>query len=155
MSNYSQQTPTNYPQPIYIVNQLNPETEGAGNTALWLEIIFGIFSLLGIGHVYSGRKILGIILMIGWWMYITFAALFSSFTFGVGACLCIPLFIVVPIISGIQARTYIIKTGGRGSWKSVGLVAGGGCLLVIITIIISVILLVGTGFILSQPTSGK
>jgi hypothetical protein len=65
MNNIPQQNPTNIPQPIYIIKQLNPETEGAGATALWLEIIFGIFSLLGIGHVYSGRKLLGIILMVG------------------------------------------------------------------------------------------
>ncbi|OGU55123.1 MAG: hypothetical protein A2V66_17540 [Ignavibacteria bacterium RBG_13_36_8] len=155
MDNYPQQNPQNVQQPIYIVKQLNPETEGAGTTALWLEIIFGIFSLLGVGHVYSGRILLGIILMVGWWIYITITALFSSFTLGIGACLCIPLYFVVPIISGIQARTYIQKTSGRGSWKSVGFVAGGGCLLVIIAIIVITIILFGMGFILSQPTSGQ
>jgi hypothetical protein len=155
MSNYPQQNPQNIQQPIYIVKQLNPEIEGAGTTALWLEIIFGIFSLLGVGHVYSGRILLGIILLVGWWIYITLTAIFSSMTLGIGACLCIPLYFVVPIISGIQARTYIQKTGGRGSWKSVGFVAGGGCLLVIIAIIVTTIILFGMGFILSQPTSGQ
>jgi hypothetical protein len=72
-----------------------------------------------------------------------------------GACLCIPLYFAVPIISGIQAHTYIQKTGGRGSWKSVGLVAGGGCLFVIIAIIFITIVLLGMGLILSQPTSGQ
>jgi hypothetical protein len=93
--------------------------------------------------------------MVGWWIYITLTALFSSMTLGIGACLCIPLYFVVPIISGIQARTHVQKTGGRGSWKSVGFVAGGGCLLVIIAIIVTTIILFGMGFILSQPASGQ
>jgi hypothetical protein len=49
-------------QPVYVTKQLSPEVEGAATTSLWLEIIFGIFSLLGIGHVYSGRTALG-----GWY----------------------------------------------------------------------------------------
>jgi hypothetical protein len=127
-------------QSIYVVRQASPETEGAATTALWLEIIFGIFSLLGIGHVYSGRTLLGIILMVGWWIYITVAVFLSTITLGFGACLFVPIYFAVPIISGIQARTYIQKSNGKGSWLSVALVGGGGCLLVIITIIVLVVL---------------
>jgi hypothetical protein len=126
-------------QPIYIVNQTSHETEGASTTALWLEIIFGLFSLLGIGQVYSGRVILGICMMIGWWIYIAIASILSALTWGICACLFVPIYLSVPIISGIQARTYVKTTGGKGSWKSVGLVAGGGCLVVIISIIIIII----------------
>jgi hypothetical protein len=122
-------------QPIYMVRQVPPETEGAATTSLWLEIIFGIFSLLGIGHVYSGRTLLGIILMVGWWIYIAFAGFISVITLGFGACVFVPIYVAVPIISGIQARTYTQKTGGKGSWKSVALVGGGGCLVVIIIIV--------------------
>lgn len=119
-------------KPVYVVRQSSPETEGAATTALWLEIIFGLFSLLGIGHVYSGRTALGIALMIGWWVYIAIATVISIITLGFGACLFAPLYLAVPIISGVQARTYTQRVGGQGSWQSVGLVAGGGCLLVIL-----------------------
>jgi hypothetical protein len=153
MQNYPPQNPQNIQQPIYVIQQTNPETEGAGTIALWLEIIFGIFSLLGVGHVYSGRILLGIILMVVWWIYISVTALFSSLTFGVGACICIPLYFIVPIISGIQARTYIKKTGGKGSWQSVAFVAGGGCLLVIIALIMIIILLTGMGILFTQSSS--
>jgi hypothetical protein len=122
-------------QPIYVVSQASPETEGAATTALWLEIIFGFFSLLGVGHIYTGRIALGIILMIGWWLYIILAAFVSSITLGIAACIFGPLYLAVPIISGIQARTYIRKTSGAGSWSSVAIAAGGGCLLVIVAII--------------------
>ena len=119
-------------KPVYVVLESSPEIEGAATTALWLEIIFGIFSLLGIGHVYSGRTALGIALMIGWWVYIAVATVISLITLGFCAFLFAPLYLAVPVISGIQARTYIQRVGGKGSWQSVGLVAGGGCLLVIL-----------------------
>lgn len=122
-------------KPVYVVRQSSPETEGAAATAMWLEIIFGIFSLLGIGHVYSGRTALGIALMIGWWVYIGVAIFISLITLGFGACLFAPIYLAVPIISGVQARTYTQRVGGKGSWQSVGLVAGGGCLLVILSIV--------------------
>lgn len=134
-------------QPVYVVKQVSPETEGAATTALWLEIIFGFFSLLGIGHVYTGRIGLGIILMVGWWMFIAIAGFISTITLGIAACLFVPLYIAVPIISGIQARTFIQKKDGSGSWSSVAGVAGGGCLLVIIAI---VILTVSLGVLGSQ-----
>lgn len=121
-------------QPVYIVKPASPETEGAANTALWLEIIFGIFSLLGVGHVYSGRTLLGILLMIGWWVYIVVAGIISTITLGFGACVFVPIYIAVPIISGIQARMYTQKTTGKGNWRNVAFVAGGGCLLVLIAI---------------------
>lgn len=152
MSSYPQPNPPAYPQPVYVMRQTSPETEGAASTALWLEIIFGLFSLLGVGHVYSGRVILGIGLMIGWWIYIAASAFFSSVTVGIGACLCVPLFFVVPILSGIQARTYVQSTGGRGSWTSVAFVAGGGCLLLIAAVVITSVILVGMGYVLTPPS---
>jgi hypothetical protein len=151
MSGYPQPNPPIYPQPVYVMPPTNPATEGAATTALWLEIIFGIFSLLGVGHVYSGRVLLGIMLMVGWWIYIAAATFISSATVGFGACLCIPLYFIVPILSGIQARTYIKTTGGRGSWTSVILVAGGGCLLATIIVIVIAVILAGMGFMLTLP----
>ena len=125
-------TPTDNQQPVYMVKSVSPETEGAATTALWLEIIFGIFSLLGVGHVYSGRTVLGIVLMVGWWVYIIVAGFISTITLGFGACIFVPVYFAVPIISGIQARTYTQKTNGTGIWQSVAIIAGGGCILVII-----------------------
>jgi hypothetical protein len=132
-------------RPVYVVRQSSPETEGAATTAMWLEIIFGIFSLLGVGHVYSGRTALGIALMVGWWVYIGVASFLSTITLGFAACLFVPLFIAVPIISGVQARTYTQRVGGKGRWESVGLVAGGGCLLVILAIVGFVVFVVMAG----------
>src|SRR4030043_40304 len=103
------------PQSVYLPRQVSPETEGTATTALWLEIIFGIFSLLGIGHVYSGRTWLGLALMLGWWCYIFEAGVLSTITLGIGACLFVPIYFAVPIISGLQARLHMEKTGEKGA----------------------------------------
>ena len=126
----------NSQEPVYVVQQISPETEGAASTAMWLETIFGFFSLLGIGHVYTGRVALGIGLMVGWWIFIAVSWVVSTMTLGFAACLFIPLFITIPIISGVQARTFMRKKGGGGDWKQVAGVAGGGCLLVIIILVV-------------------
>ena len=84
-------------QPVYVVQQISPETQGASSTALWLEILFGIFGLLGVGHVYTGRISIGIALMIGWWVYIGIAAAISAGTVGFAACLFGPLYLAGPI----------------------------------------------------------
>ena len=133
-------TPPDSSQPVVLLKQASPETEGAATTSLWLEIIFGIFSLLGVGHVYSGRTLMGILLMVGWWIYIAVAGFLSTITLGIGACVFVPIYFAVPIISGIQARTYTLKTEGKGNWTHVAFVAGGGCLLVIIAIAVLAVL---------------
>ena len=137
--------------PQYVVKEVSPETEGAATTALVLEIVFGFFSILGIGHVYGGRTVLGIGLMIGWWVFIGFAWFLAWITLGIGACLLVPLYIAVPIISGIQARTYLKTQSGSGSWQSVALVAGGGCFLVIISIVLFFVFVISLGMLIFRP----
>jgi len=111
-----------------------PEVQSAATTALILEIVFGLFSLFGIGHVYSGRLGLGLALMVGWWVYIAAAGFISTLTGGLAGCLAIPIYIAAPIFSGVQASAYVKKVGATGSWRSVAFVAGGGCLLIAGTI---------------------
>ncbi len=125
-------TPAQTPQPA--AQPLPPDVQAASTTSLILEIIFGFFSLLGIGHVYSGRMGLGIGLMVGWWIYMVVAGLLSSVTGGLAACLFLPIYIAVPIISGIQASAYVKKAQATGTWKSVAIVAAGGCLVVIVAV---------------------
>ncbi len=137
----------------YVVKQISPEVEGAGNTALILEIIFGIFGLLGIGHVYTNRTALGIGLMVGWWIYIVIAATISSLTLGIAACIFVPLSLVIPIISGVQARTYARQNVETGNWGSVAKVAGGGCLLVVLSIVLIFVIFGGLAALFSLAGS--
>jgi len=120
-----------YPSPEPAAAPLSPEVQSAATTALILEIVFGLFSLFGIGHVYSGRLGLGLALMVGWWVYIAAAGFISTLTGGLAGCLAIPIYIAAPIFSGIRASAYVKKVGATGSWRSVAIVAGGGCLLIV------------------------
>jgi hypothetical protein len=100
---------------LYYTKQISPETEGASTTALWLEIVFGLFSLLGIGHVYTGRIWMGIALLIAWWVYDVIAITLSFFTLGFASCLFLPIYIAVPII--LEFRLAHIETNsGKGDW---------------------------------------
>ena len=123
---------------MYVSQPLPPDVQGASTTALWLEIIFGFFGLLGVGHAYSGRFLLGVLLLIGWWIYIGVSAFLISISFGIAACLFGPLYIAGPIISGIQARTYVQREYRTGSWTNVIGLAGGGCVLMIVITVILV-----------------
>ena len=110
------------------------QVQAAATTSLVLEIVFGIFSLLGVGHVYTGRIGLGLALMVGWWVFLGIAAAISSLTAGLAACLFVPVYFVVPVVSGIQASAHVKTAMVPGSWKSVAIVAGGGCLIVMISL---------------------
>jgi hypothetical protein len=88
--------------------------------------------------------LLGAILLFGWWVFIGISAFIISLTLGIAACLLGPLYIVVPIISGIQARTYVQREYKTGSWPSVIGLAGGGCILMIVVMVI-LVFVVGIG----------
>ncbi len=105
-----------------------PEVTSAANIALVLETVFGLFGILGIGHVYSGRIALGVGLLLGWWAYIVVAFLLGLVTMGILGCLLAPIYIAVPIVSGIYARAYVLSSRSTGSWGPVAYVAVGGCL---------------------------
>lgn len=79
--------------------------EARAKNALLFETIGGYFFLLGLGHIYAGRALLGIILMIAWWFGL--ALLGAIAATGVGLLLAVPAFFGIPYFSGTQARNYI------------------------------------------------
>ncbi|MEW6717048.1 MAG: hypothetical protein AB1345_06070 [Chloroflexota bacterium] len=93
--------------------------------AMVIEIVFGVFGMMGLGWIYVGRYLLGIGLFLGWLLIVFIAALtptiITTLTLGLGflsyCCLGIipPVGIVVAIISGIRVRDYVRSTGAQGS----------------------------------------
>ncbi|MGI8588929.1 MAG: hypothetical protein ACR2M0_14785 [Chloroflexia bacterium] len=80
------------------------------NTAVAIEIIGGLFGLLGLGHIYAGRTQQGIMLLVGWWVAIAVVFFFllpiiGILTLGIGCCLYPVVWLGGPIISGLWLRS--------------------------------------------------
>jgi hypothetical protein len=108
-----------------------PQVSSAATVALVLETVFGWFGILGVGHAYSGRVLLAVVLLIGWWIYVAVAVVLLTLTVGISGCLVTPIYIAAPIVSGLYARAYVLRTRRTGSWGSVAIVGGAGCLVLI------------------------
>lgn len=74
------------------------------NLVMVVEILAGFFGFLGIGHMLAGEIGMGLMLLIGWWVYNFIAFIFIALTVGLGACIIIPINIGAIIFSGIMAR---------------------------------------------------
>jgi len=81
-----------------------------------IEILAGLFGLLGLGHILAGRVVPGLILLLTW-MFIGIPFIWfvlPVFTLGLGACLSVPLWLAIPIVSGLFLRSELIgQTFGR------------------------------------------
>ncbi|MEA3309095.1 MAG: hypothetical protein U9Q70_06245 [Chloroflexota bacterium] len=103
--------------------QQSPVSHDSSDTiAMVIEIIFGIFGMLGMGWIYVGNYIMGIGLFVGWLVVLFVSMLlptiFTTFTAGIGAfsyCCLPPLSIVGAIISGLRLRDYVRNTGAKGN----------------------------------------
>ncbi|MGH2542902.1 MAG: hypothetical protein ACRDIB_08900 [Ardenticatenaceae bacterium] len=81
-------------------------TNKDADTAFILELVGGIFGLLGIGYLYAGLTNAGVVRLIGYWIGLTIMWsvfwVFATATFGLGACFCFaPLAVqfIIPFFS--------------------------------------------------------
>jgi len=119
----------------------NAQNDGASLIALILEAVAGIFGFLGVGHAYAGRKFLPYILMIAWGLWSLVESVVVIATGGLGLCL-LPIHILVPVISGIMARTYAKNSNSGGHWLSVLLYG-----VVVVVVFITTLVLIFGGLI--------
>ncbi|HEY88517.1 MAG TPA: hypothetical protein G4N98_02110 [Thermoflexia bacterium] len=103
--------------------QQSPTSYDSSDTiAMVIEIVFGIFGMLGMGWIYVGNYIMGIGLFVGWLVVLFVGMLiptiFTTFTAGLGGfsyCCLPPLSIVGAIISGLRLRDYVRNTRAQGN----------------------------------------
>jgi hypothetical protein len=74
--------------------------------ALILEILPGLFGLLGFGWIYAGNVNSGIIWLICFLLYTIFASIIAVFTLGISLCLSLPLSIALIVISAVNLNNY-------------------------------------------------
>jgi hypothetical protein len=125
------------------------DVETAGWIALALEVVFGWFGVLGVGHAYAGRLARAVVLLVGWWLVLILLAVLITVTFGVLACLVLPIVVVVPVVSGLLARRTVLAEGSTGSWGAVLGLGGVGCLGVLTLVCLLVSVLGAFGALLS------
>jgi len=98
---YDQQT---YPPPIPPYYQPRPPKDR--NTALVLEILPGLFGILGIGWIYSGKTSTGIAWLIGYLVWVAIAIIAAVIT-GSMACFCtVPINLICVGISAYYLNSY-------------------------------------------------
>lgn len=77
------------------------------NTGLVLELLPGLLGFMGIGHIWAGQVALGLGLLFGYWLALTFLAILTVITFGLLICF-FPVLLVMwpgaPIISAIMLQ---------------------------------------------------
>lgn len=66
-----------------------------------LELLPGLFGFLGIGHMYVGEVIRGVLLLVGYWAFISFELL--TLLGVIGWCLT-PLNLLIPIGSAFWLK---------------------------------------------------
>jgi len=94
-----------YPQPPYTQYALRPPKDRG--IALILEILPGLFGLLGFGWIYSGNTNAGILWLIGvlFWDFIAFFLVVLTAGFG---CFCtVPMNLILIAVSASSLNTYI------------------------------------------------
>jgi len=106
-----------------IQQNIQPQSDSTDIIAMVLEIIFGLFGILGVGWLYVGNFLVGGLLFVGWFLVLGAILLlftvFSTVTLGIGtlfACCIPPISISIAVISGIKVRDHVRNTGVRGNF---------------------------------------
>jgi hypothetical protein len=129
-----------------------------------IEIVFGLFGLMGLGWIYAGNFAVGVGLFMGWFILILIALLsptvLTAVSLGLGAftyvCLCClpPLGLAVAVASGLRLRDYVRNTQASGNVMYLVAAAVFGFLLICVSAVVLVSVLGGVGVVLSDVPAG-
>jgi len=95
-----------------------------------IEIVFGIFGLMGMGWLYVGNFLYAILIFAGFFILLLIEVGVITLTFGICACLFLPLNIVIAVVSGLRVRDHVRQTNAKGSVLYVIIAASIGFLLI-------------------------
>lgn len=69
--------------------------------AVLIELVGGYFGLLGIGWMYVGDVLRGILILVGYFILFWVGGWLTFFSFGLLSLVFVPLYIAAPIVSAI------------------------------------------------------
>lgn len=107
--------------------QRDVDVETAGWIALALEVVFGWFGILGLGHAYAGNLVLGVGLFLGWLVALGLLTLLTLVSLGIAGCVTAPVWIGAPVVSGLLARRTVLASRTSGSWGRAAAFGAAGC----------------------------
>jgi hypothetical protein len=129
------------PPPIvtspYITSTAGGSPDSTDTIAMVIEIVFGVFGLMGMGWLYVGNFLYAALIFIGFVILLTIEVVLITLTAGFCACVAFPLNLVIVIVSGLRVRDYVQRTGAKGS-----------VLYVVIAAVVGFLLLCGLGTLL-------
>jgi hypothetical protein len=74
--------------------------------AVALELIGGYLGLLGLGWIYAGDVLRGILVLVGYLILLSIAGTLTALTLGLLGLIFVPIYIAVPIISAIKVYQF-------------------------------------------------
>ena len=116
-------------------------SESTDTIALIIEIVFGLFGILGVGWLYAGNFVAALLVFVGFMVLVAIEAFLAFVTFGLAACFIAPLNIAVAIISGLRVRDYVRETGAKGAF--------GNLLFVLVAIGVIAAIIIGLALVLA------
>jgi pSer/pThr/pTyr-binding forkhead associated (FHA) protein len=120
-------------QQVYVQQQL--KTDSTDTITQFIETIFGIFGLVGVGWLYVGNFKRGFATLIGFMVLLMIEIPIIIFSAGLCGCIIWPLNISAVVISGLQARDYVRQTGAKGTVLNVVLAVVGGYIAIAVLIL--------------------
>lgn len=74
--------------------------------AVIIELVGGYLGLLGLGWVYAGDVLRGILILVGYFILLSVGGFLVAITFGLLGLIFVPLYIGAPIISAIKVHQF-------------------------------------------------
>lgn len=102
-------------QPVYMPTARPKDP----NTAMVIEILAGFFGFMGIGYLYAGYTLGGLVRLLGWFFCLFMAAIMTLITLGFGLICFFPLVLIAPVVSGLLLKQKLERDQARKYYPSV------------------------------------
>ena len=86
---------------------MSSRSSNKATIAVILELVGGYIGLLGLGWIFGGDVLKGILILIGYAILLGIGGFLMSVSFGLLAIILVPLYLIVPIISAFKVHQFV------------------------------------------------